>query len=334
MRRRWGDHSRRPSHAFRQAVLHFQPHFWYREPFQDIADEGMHQHGFSGLEPNAAGAGIKQRIRVELPHGAPVAALDIVRINFQFGLGVHARLVAGEDVRVLLVGIGLLGIRAHEHLAIEHPGALAVQNAFVVLRAGAMGHAVIHRGVVVHEFALSRQEGAVQLRMGSLAVDAEGQIVSYPNTAYRDGVYFRVGSAALANVFKSNVTDRSFFVLHLVDVQARTLSDVRTGQYVHRPVRISGSCRPLDKFHGSIQRHSDVVPQHIERASAAGVVVNQNGAVQLNALRHPQEQSLLAVAAVQACEPIRSLGRKGIDILKFRITPLSKRHARHAWMHR
>ena len=167
-----------------------------------------------------------------------------------------------------------------------------------------MGHAVIHRGVVVHKFALSREEGTVQFRMGSLAVDAEGQIVSHPSTAHRDGVNFRVGSAALANVFKSDVTDRSFFVLHLVDVQARALSDVRSGQHVHRPVRISGSCRPLDKFHGGIERQSNVVPQHIERASAAGVVVNQNGAVQLNALRHPQVQSLLAVAAIEACEPV------------------------------
>ena len=64
------------------------------------------------------------------------------------------------------------------------------------------------------------------------------------------------------------------------------------------------------------------------------MVVNQDGAVQLYALRHPQVQSFLAVAAIEACKPIRSLGRKGVDILKLRIATLRKWHARHACVHR
>src|SRR5210317_1936324 len=99
-----------------------------------------------------------------------------------------------------------------------------------------MGHAVVYRGVVVHKFTFSWEECTVQFRMRSLSVDAEGQIVSYPRTAHRDGVHFRMGGTALADVFKSDVTHRSFFVLHLVKVQARALTDIRTGQYVHGSV--------------------------------------------------------------------------------------------------
>src|SRR5690606_24462097 len=91
---------------------------------------------------------VKQRFVIKLADGAAMAALHVVCENLQLRLGVYGRLLSDQQVIVLLKGVGLLCIEAHEYLAIEPGGRGVLRNILIPLVALATRLHVIHNGVV------------------------------------------------------------------------------------------------------------------------------------------------------------------------------------------
>ena len=58
---------------------------------------------------DAAGAQIEERRRVEVADAGAVAALDVVGVDLELGLGIDHRALAEDQVAAQLVRIGLLG---------------------------------------------------------------------------------------------------------------------------------------------------------------------------------------------------------------------------------
>ena len=62
-----------------------------------------------------------------------MAALDVVGVDFQLGLGVDHRAFREQQVLVRLSGVGFLRVLMDDDLAVEHPASTAAQNPFVEL---------------------------------------------------------------------------------------------------------------------------------------------------------------------------------------------------------
>src|SRR6185436_6831332 len=57
---------------------------------------------------------VKKLLRIDLPDGGTVSALDVVRENFELGLGIHGRFVGQEQVAAFLGRIRKLRAPPHE----------------------------------------------------------------------------------------------------------------------------------------------------------------------------------------------------------------------------
>ena len=68
---------------------------------QGIVGKGKHQQGPRFGLGNSAGAQVKQGVGIQLAHGAPVGALDVVGKNLQLRLGVYLRTVVQKQVCLL-----------------------------------------------------------------------------------------------------------------------------------------------------------------------------------------------------------------------------------------
>ena len=72
-----------------------------------------------------------------------MAALDVVGVDLELGLGVDLGIVRQQQIVVLLVGVGLLRVLVDDDLAGEHGVRAAVDHALVELvRVAAGGHVV------------------------------------------------------------------------------------------------------------------------------------------------------------------------------------------------
>ena len=122
---------------------------------------------------------VKQRFVIKLADGAAVAAFHVVCENLQLRLGVYRRLLADEQVVVLLEGVGLLCIEAHEYLAIEHGGGGILRNILIPLVAFAMRFHVVHDGVVIHQLVSCRKRDALQVAFHLAVAQSNVDVVSH-----------------------------------------------------------------------------------------------------------------------------------------------------------
>src|SRR5262249_27657710 len=111
--------------------------------------EGKQQQAARLSLRHSAGTQVEQRVFVDLPDGGAVSALDVVGVDFQLRLGVDLRLVAQQQVAVGLLGVGLLCSLMDNDAAMEYAARLFVQDAVVVLAAGAMRRLVFDLHVVI-----------------------------------------------------------------------------------------------------------------------------------------------------------------------------------------
>ena len=119
---------------------------------QGIVRKGQHEQGACFRFGDSAGTQVKESVCIQLSYGAPVRTLDVVGKNLQLRLGIDLRTIVQQQVIVLLIGEGLLCLRTHHDLPVEHPVGTAVVDSFVHLVAGAMGYGVVHISAVVHVF--------------------------------------------------------------------------------------------------------------------------------------------------------------------------------------
>src|SRR6185369_14333895 len=91
-----------------------------------LADETLDQYAPRLCFGDAAGAQIEQRRFVEVADAGAVAALDVVGIDFEFGLGVDDRAPTDDQVARKLMRVSLLGVLANRDRALE--GAMAASG--------------------------------------------------------------------------------------------------------------------------------------------------------------------------------------------------------------
>src|SRR5260370_541268 len=87
--------------------------------FHDLPQKPLHHHPPRLFGRDAAGAQIEQRRLVEIADAGAVAALDVVGVDFELGLGVYDRPLADDQIAAQLVCVDLLRPLAHDDAALE-----------------------------------------------------------------------------------------------------------------------------------------------------------------------------------------------------------------------
>ena len=85
-----------------------------------LGSEGIHQQNPCIGLADATLAHVEHGLLVKLARGRAVRALHIVSIDLKERLAVDFGRRGQEDIAVVLVGIGLLGVFGHIHMAVEH----------------------------------------------------------------------------------------------------------------------------------------------------------------------------------------------------------------------
>ena len=117
----------------------------------DLEREGAGQQVARALLAEAARAQVEERVGVELPDARAVAALHVVGVDLELGLGVHLCARAEQQVGIRLVRVRLLGVRDARSPAAEHALRASAEDPLVELAARAVGHGVVDQRVVVDE---------------------------------------------------------------------------------------------------------------------------------------------------------------------------------------
>ena len=145
-----------------------------RHPVDHLAGEAEDEDAPGGGLVEAPAAQVEEGALVELAHGGAVAALHVVGVDGEVGLGVHLGLAGEQEVAVLLGAAGLLGVGTDHDGAVEDRGALPVEDALVDLAAGGPGRHVVDEGVVVEELGAPGEVEAVEGGLGAHA--GEGHV--------------------------------------------------------------------------------------------------------------------------------------------------------------
>ena len=148
-----------------------------------LADEGLDQQRLGFLGRNAARLEVEQQVLVEVARGGAVAALHVVGEDFELRLVVGLGGLRQQQRVRRHLGVGLLRLRPHDDLALEHAAALVVEHRLEHLAAGAVaGHVVgDQRGVGM--LAAPEQARAADAGDGALAVEAHEQLVAHHRAA-------------------------------------------------------------------------------------------------------------------------------------------------------
>ena len=98
-------------------------------------------------------------------------ALHVVSVNLELRLGVDDGVLRKQEILVALLGVGLLGVLAHDDLAVEDSRRSAVEHAFVKLAAAAVGLGVVERRVIVDVLPAADDVEAVEGALGAFAAE-------------------------------------------------------------------------------------------------------------------------------------------------------------------
>ncbi|MDF3059260.1 MAG: hypothetical protein K0R17_3475, partial [Rariglobus sp.] len=98
---------------------------------EDFFEEGEDEHFFGGLGIDAAGLEVELLLGLNARTGGPVAATDVVGLDFQAGEAVGLGLVGEHQVTVLLIGVGLLSVGFDDDQAGENRLCRVEERVFV-----------------------------------------------------------------------------------------------------------------------------------------------------------------------------------------------------------
>ena len=135
----------------------------------DLVDEGVLQQQLSLGKRYASLTHIEQGGIVELADGGTVGTLDIVGIDLEHRLGVHAGFAGGRQVLVGHLRGGLLGSLLHQDTACEGSCGAVVEHVLIQFAARAMGRMMSDERVVVDMLLLVGNDTTVAAALGTLA---------------------------------------------------------------------------------------------------------------------------------------------------------------------
>ena len=148
-----------------------------------LADEGLDQQRLGFLGRNAARLQIEQQVLVERAGGRAVAALHVVGEDLELRLVVGLGVLRQQQRVRRHLGVGLLRVRLHDDLALEHAAALAVEHRLEHLAAAAAAGRVIDDQRGVGMLAAVEQRRAADAGDRALAVEAHEQLVAHHRAA-------------------------------------------------------------------------------------------------------------------------------------------------------
>ena len=115
---------------------------------------------------------------IQLADGTSVGTAHIVCKNLELRLGIDRRLIADQQVVVLLECISLLGNFIHDDLSVENACGSLAKNPLVVLVALTIGLLVVYQGMVIHMLLFPKDGNPFQGGLDVLPVLIEVEVVS------------------------------------------------------------------------------------------------------------------------------------------------------------
>ena len=166
----------------------------------DLVDEGQFEQQACLLLGDASLLHVEERRIVELPHRGAMRTFDVVGIDLEHRLGVHACLARGAEVLVDLLGGGFLGSVPHEHTSGKSTHRLVAHHILVELAAGAMGGFVVDERVVVHMLAFVAYHATIAEALGTLAVEREVEAIAGHSVVEGDDIVVDTAGALLVDI--------------------------------------------------------------------------------------------------------------------------------------
>ena len=192
-------------------------------------------------------AEVEESVRVELPGGRAVLALDVVGQDLELRRRVHERLPGEQQVAVHLQGVGLLRARADDHEAAEDAPRLPVEDPLVELPARAMGLRVLDPRVGVGHAAAVDDEEAVERAVPTLRVEAHVDVVAGERGPEGERVVGEARVAPQPHGEGGDVEGGGAFLLELVAVHEGVVLDHHLGDGVRERGARRGRGEGLDE---------------------------------------------------------------------------------------
>ena len=219
-----------------------------------------------------------------------MAALHVVGVDLQLGLGVHLGIVTLQDVGVALVGPRALGVLLYVHLAVEHTGALARHDALVELVARAVRHIVTDVGVVVAMRGVVQQVHSVQFGVRLRTGQRYLHLVADQCAIQCRGAEAEMALLRHAYAIEADVRRSVGLMLQLVDREARTFAHHALAHAVDEGFgRVHGDVLDDHLRFGAFMQHEQVAWLH-QLALPGGDVQHMDRFLHLHAFGHQQDQ--------------------------------------------
>ena len=246
-----------------------------------------------------------------------MGALDVVGIDFEHRLGIHAGRVCGTQVGIRLLGNGLLRPLANEHPAGKGTQCLTVEHVLIEFRALAVGHAVVDERVVVDVLLLVGHHTPEHPRLGILA--AEGHVGAVARQSVVEG-YAVQGCRGVALLVDIHVREAT-----ALDVRFLKLVQFEVGILAHKHLAHLG-CQEIAVVDGMVAEEDfglSSVLQHDEQATVDHQVNvgtqdidNLQRALDDGVFGNVDEQSVLGEHRVQGIQPVlAAAGQAAITVL-------------------
>ncbi len=151
-----------------------------------LADERLDQERLGIVGRNAARFEVEQEVFVERPRGSTVAALDIVSENLELRLVVRLGRVRKQQGVGSHFGVGFLGVRADDDLALENAASFIIEHGLEYLPADAVVNGMIGNQRGVGMLAAPEQARAPDACDRTLAIEAHEQLIAHDAGAGRE----------------------------------------------------------------------------------------------------------------------------------------------------
>ena len=109
-------------------VLDALAELWYGDLRHYLVGKSEHEEHPGGIFPDTALAEVEHGILVELAGGGAVRAFDIVVVDLEERLRVYPGGIGKQYVPVRLPGIGIHGVAPHQHVSVEDPAGIFIED--------------------------------------------------------------------------------------------------------------------------------------------------------------------------------------------------------------
>ncbi len=159
------------------------------------------------------------------------------------------RLPRQQQVTADLASVSLLSMGADVDHAVEHGARLVVQHALEQLLAAAVWLGVFDPDMDVAELLITRQRQAIELATGALTIQQRFEIGAGYQAAEGQQMHIGLAIAPLLNADRAEMEGLRRFLLNLVVVQHRAITQPRFGYW---PVQITPRALMLNN-HGRLR---------------------------------------------------------------------------------